>query len=259
MVYGSWLPERGAAVLRLGLDVGARLDERGDDAVSVVVLHAHMKMDLNRNLSGNEVYTTACSFLVIMKNLCSKLHCQKAFNLNPFSYKIAMLLGLDVGARLDQCRHDAVSVVVLHDQRLVCYGGKREGKKGDNGAPRRAGRRCRAARRFGSGEARPEVAMLLPDNQRQHRTSQWGEERGAERFPHLRNGVKREGPGGENGAPARPGGAPCAPRGRPRSCRRPPPAASPPCGRPSGPMSTPGDDRLKVLWKGCSRDTYPES
>ena len=28
-------------------------------------------------LSGDEVYYTACSLLVVLKNSCSKLHCQK--------------------------------------------------------------------------------------------------------------------------------------------------------------------------------------
>ena len=48
-----------------------------------------MKRDLNQNLSGNEVYYTACFLLVILNNSYSKPHCQKGFNLNPFSYKSA--------------------------------------------------------------------------------------------------------------------------------------------------------------------------
>ena len=32
-----------------------------------------MKGELNLNVSGNEVYYTACSPLVILKNVCSKL------------------------------------------------------------------------------------------------------------------------------------------------------------------------------------------
>ena len=47
-----------------------------------------MKEVLNQNLSGNEVYYTAYSLLVILKNFCSTLHCQKVFDLIPFSYKI---------------------------------------------------------------------------------------------------------------------------------------------------------------------------
>jgi len=46
-----------------------------------------MKGELDQNLSGNEVYYTACSFLVIFKNSCCKLHCQKGFNLFLFAYK----------------------------------------------------------------------------------------------------------------------------------------------------------------------------
>ena len=39
----------------------------------------YMKRELNINLSGNEVYCTACSLLVILENLCSKPFCQKGF------------------------------------------------------------------------------------------------------------------------------------------------------------------------------------
>ena len=38
--------------------------------------------------SGNEVYYTASSLSVILKNSCSKLHSQKLFKLKLFSYKI---------------------------------------------------------------------------------------------------------------------------------------------------------------------------
>ena len=40
------------------------------------------------NLSGNEVYYTAWSLLVILKHLCSKIHYQKRFKLKPFFFKI---------------------------------------------------------------------------------------------------------------------------------------------------------------------------
>ena len=43
---------------------------------------------IKSNLAGNEVYYTACSLLVILKNLTCKLHCQKGFNLIPFSHTI---------------------------------------------------------------------------------------------------------------------------------------------------------------------------
>ena len=39
--------------------------------------------------TGNEVHCTACSLLVILKNSCSKLHCQKGFDAILFSYQIA--------------------------------------------------------------------------------------------------------------------------------------------------------------------------
>jgi len=47
-----------------------------------------MKRELNLNLSGNEVYYTNSLILLVKNMLCSKLHYQKGFNLNPFSYKI---------------------------------------------------------------------------------------------------------------------------------------------------------------------------
>ena len=47
-----------------------------------------MKRESNENLSGNEVYYTACSLLVTLKNSCSKLHCDQGLNSIIFSYKI---------------------------------------------------------------------------------------------------------------------------------------------------------------------------
>ena len=38
--------------------------------------------------SGNEVYYTASSLLVTLKNSCSKVHCQKFFRLKLLSYQI---------------------------------------------------------------------------------------------------------------------------------------------------------------------------
>ena len=40
--------------------------------------------ELNKNLSGNGVYYTACSLLVILSNSCGKLHRQKGFDLILF-------------------------------------------------------------------------------------------------------------------------------------------------------------------------------
>ena len=48
-----------------------------------------MERGLNQNLSGDEFYCTACSVLVILKNVGGEPHCQKGFHLNPVSYKIA--------------------------------------------------------------------------------------------------------------------------------------------------------------------------
>ena len=47
-----------------------------------------MKRELNLNLSGNEVYYTACSLPVFLKNSCGRLHCQEGFNLITLSYSI---------------------------------------------------------------------------------------------------------------------------------------------------------------------------
>ena len=57
--------------------------------VGVNAVHSYMNRESNRNLSGDEIYYAACSFLVTLKNSCSKLYCQKGFNSVPFSYKIA--------------------------------------------------------------------------------------------------------------------------------------------------------------------------
>ena len=46
-----------------------------------------MMRESNWNLSGNEVYHTAYSLLVILKNVCSKLHWQKDSNFILFSHK----------------------------------------------------------------------------------------------------------------------------------------------------------------------------
>ena len=48
-----------------------------------------MKRELNQKLSGNEGYDANSLILLVKNMLCSKLHCQKDFNLIPFSYKIA--------------------------------------------------------------------------------------------------------------------------------------------------------------------------
>ena len=48
-----------------------------------------MKRELYQNLSGNEVYYTNSSILLVKNMLCSKLHCQKGFDLILFLYKIA--------------------------------------------------------------------------------------------------------------------------------------------------------------------------
>ena len=49
---------------------------------------SYTKRISSQKTSGNEVYYTASSLLVILKNSCSKLQCQKFFKLKIFSYKI---------------------------------------------------------------------------------------------------------------------------------------------------------------------------
>ena len=44
----------------------------------VEILHEE---EIQLKLSGNKVYYTACSLLVILKNSCSKLHRQKGFQI----------------------------------------------------------------------------------------------------------------------------------------------------------------------------------
>ena len=51
-------------------------------------LKFYMERELGWYLSGNEVYFTACSLLVMWKNLCSKLNYHRGLNLVLFSYKI---------------------------------------------------------------------------------------------------------------------------------------------------------------------------
>ena len=53
------------------------------------------------NYPGNKVDYTACSLLAILKHLCSKLHCQKGFNLVLFSYNIVRY---SIEARNLECR-----------------------------------------------------------------------------------------------------------------------------------------------------------
>ena len=73
-------------------DAAARLGEMEARASSLEVREPtprfYMKRELNQNLSGNEVYDTAFSLLVILKNSCSKLHRQKSFDLLLLSSKI---------------------------------------------------------------------------------------------------------------------------------------------------------------------------
>ena len=51
-----------------------------------------MKREFNQKKTGNEVYYTARSLLVMFNNLCSELHRQKDFDLIIFAYKIVACL-----------------------------------------------------------------------------------------------------------------------------------------------------------------------
>ena len=48
----------------------------------------YMKREVNQNVSGDEVYYTNSLISLVKNMLCSRLHCQKGFNLIPFLYKI---------------------------------------------------------------------------------------------------------------------------------------------------------------------------
>jgi len=49
----------------------------------------YKKIKSNQNLSGNEIYYTACSLLVISNNLVCKFDCRKGSDLIFFSYEMA--------------------------------------------------------------------------------------------------------------------------------------------------------------------------
>ena len=48
----------------------------------------HMKRESNQNVSGSDVYYKNSLILLVENMLCSKLLCQKGFNVIPFSYQI---------------------------------------------------------------------------------------------------------------------------------------------------------------------------
>ena len=48
-----------------------------------------MKRELNQNISGNKVYHTNSSILLVKSMLCSKIHHQNDFKSIPFSHKIS--------------------------------------------------------------------------------------------------------------------------------------------------------------------------
>ena len=50
-----------------------------------VHLQSCMRRELSGKISGNKFCSTACSLPVILKNLCSKIHCQEGFDLVLFS------------------------------------------------------------------------------------------------------------------------------------------------------------------------------
>ena len=54
----------------------------------------YMKRDINQNVSGNDSHYTAGSSLVALKKSCSKLHCQKRFNLILLPCKIRSIADL---------------------------------------------------------------------------------------------------------------------------------------------------------------------
>ena len=87
-----------------------------------------MKRELNSDLSGNEVYYTACYLLVIFKHSCSKLHCQKGLNLILVSYKTA----LDAKQRTYLTHSSGVEHAPCEDRVLDEHA---SGEKGAKGGP----------------------------------------------------------------------------------------------------------------------------
>jgi hypothetical protein len=84
----STRPSKGTSVKTLVESASVKADARDGPEVRILATRSSMKRDLNCNLSRNEVYYTARSSPVILKNSCSRLHCQRDFGLIPFSYII---------------------------------------------------------------------------------------------------------------------------------------------------------------------------
>ena len=61
------------------------------------------KKEIKSKRSGDEVYSTACYLLAILKHVCSKLDRQKVLNLIPFSNKAcSKFIFSDLSPGLDQ-------------------------------------------------------------------------------------------------------------------------------------------------------------
>ena len=89
-------------------------------------------------LDGNEIYYTACSLLVILKNSCSKLHCQKVLIEFPFhtsSYPFCLLTSPPNFT--NQIRILALSISALHaeNSRRVAQRPVWNPKKPDSSGP----------------------------------------------------------------------------------------------------------------------------
>ena len=77
-VRGTSMPQRGGEARQVHATARVTCgQERG----------VYMNRESNQNLSGNEIYHTSCSLLVILKKSRSKFHCKKGFNSILFSYK----------------------------------------------------------------------------------------------------------------------------------------------------------------------------
>ena len=73
-------------IFSVALSLLDNVQPRGSGTFKLCLNESYVKLKLNQNFSGNKVDYTACSLLVTLKKSCSRLHCQKGFNLIHFSY-----------------------------------------------------------------------------------------------------------------------------------------------------------------------------
>ena len=90
----------------------------------LLILH---EKRIELNLSGNEVYYTACSLLVTFKSSCSKFHYLKGLNLNSFSYKITIFIPLVAqSVSWFAIKHDTAQRELQFPILLACFPGEKQ-------------------------------------------------------------------------------------------------------------------------------------